>query len=257
MGFKKLLDNVKKQYDERQERKRIEDHEFQQYKDQVNGLLDQFEIPQLGDFLIKYVNNKPEPSKEKDKDSGRIYTQRPSRRDYLDFTWEHMEEEEITYEQLKNYALKKRIVTPSFFGSENGEQFSQNDFEAIINSIKVDFDPEAITNEEHLEAQLTVFLKAKFSERKIHRQVTIQGRDILDILVDDEYAFELKVPHARADLRNLGGQLEEYQEQYPNICAVIYDVVDSGLSEDIADYADKYKRNYGIDTIVLGGRKRK
>ena len=91
LGFKKLLDNVKKQYDERQERKRIEDHEFQQYKDQVNGLLDQFEIPQLGDFLIKYVNNKPEPSKEKDKDSGRIYTQRPSRRDYLDFTWEHMQ----------------------------------------------------------------------------------------------------------------------------------------------------------------------
>ena len=257
MGFKKLLGNVKKQYEERQEQKRIEEEQFQQYEEQVNGLLDQFEIPQLGDFLIKYVNNKPEPSKEKDEDSGRIYTQKPSRRDYLDFTWEHMKEKEITYEQLKSYALKKRIVTPSFFGSENGEQFSQNDFEIIINSIKVSFEPEAITNEEHLEAQLMVFLKAKFSERKIRRQVTIQGRDILDILVDDKYAFELKVPHARSDLRNLGGQLEEYREQYPNLCAVIYDVVDSNLSEDIVDYADKYKRNYRIDTIILGGRKRK
>ena len=101
MGFKKLLGNVKKQYEERQEQKRIEEEQFQQYEEQVNGLLDQFEIPQLGDFLIKYVNNKPEPSKEKDEDSGRIYTQKPSRRDYLDFTWEHMKEKEIPMNNSK------------------------------------------------------------------------------------------------------------------------------------------------------------
>ena len=257
LGFKKFLGNVKKQYDERQEQKRMEEQEFQEYQDQVNGLLDKFEIPDLDDFLMKYINNKPEPWKEKDEETGRMYTQRPSRKDYLEFTWNHIENEEISHEQIKNYALKKRIVTPSFFGSDDDEQFDQTDFEAIINSIKIDFEPEAITNEEHLEAQLMVFLRAKFSNRKIRRQVTIQGRDILDILVDDKYAFELKVPHARSDLRNLGGQLEEYQEQYPNLCAVIYDIVDSNLSQDISDYVDKYKRNYGIDSIILGGRKRK
>ena len=101
-----------------------------------------------------------------------------------------------------------------------------------------------------------VFLKAKFSERKIRRQVTIQGNDILDILVDDKYAFELKVPRTRSDLRNLGAQLEEYQEQYPNLSAVIFDIDDSNLTQDIIDYSDKYKRNYGIPTIILGGRKR-
>ena len=97
----------------------------------------------------------------------------------------------------------------------------------------MDFEPEAITNEEHLEAQLMVFLKAKFSERKIRRQVTIQGNDILDILVDDKYAFELKVPRTRSDLRNLGAQLEEYQEQYPNLSAVIFDIDDSNLTYQI------------------------
>jgi len=257
LGFKKFLGNVKEKYDERQERKRGEEEEFEEYQDKVNELLDRLEIPDFNDFFMKYLNNKPESIKEEDKETGRVTTQRPGRRDYLDFAWKHLSSEDITYDQIKNYALKKRIVTPSFFGSEDDDQYDKSDFETIINSIKAGFEPEAITNEEHLEAQLMVFLKAKFPERKMRRQVTIQGRDILDILVDDKYAFELKVPHTRADLRNLGGQLEEYQEQYPNLCAVIYDVDDTNLSEDIGDYTDRYKRNYGIDSIILGGRRRK
>lgn len=256
MGFKKFLDNVKEKYEERQEKKLLEEEEFQEYQDTINDLLDRFEIPDLDDFFMKYLNNKPEAWIEEDKDTGRRIKQRPSRRDYIDFAWKNLGHEDITYEQMKNYALKKRIVTPSFFGSENDERFEKSDFEIIVNSIKADFEPEAITNEEHLEAQLMVFLKAKFSERKIRRQVTIQGNDILDILVDDKYAFELKVPRARSDLRNLGAQLEEYLEQYPNLCAVIFDVDESNLTQDIIDYSDKYKRNYGISSIILGGRKR-
>jgi len=256
MGFKKFLDDVKEKYEERQEKKLLEEEEFQEYQDTINNLLDRFEIPDLDDFFMKYLNNKPESWYEEDKDTGRSIKQRPSRRNYIDFAWKNLGHEEITYEQMKNYALKKRIVTPSFFGAENDEQFEKSDFEIIVNSIKADFEPEAITNEEHLEAQLMVFLKAKFSERKIRRQVTIQGNDILDILVDDKYAFELKVPRTRSDLRNLGAQLEEYQEQYPNLCAVIFDVDESNLTQDIMDYSDKYKRNYGISSIILGGRKR-
>ena len=102
-----------------------------------------------------------------------------------------------------------------------------------------------------------IFLKAKFPERKIRRQVTIQGNDRLDILIDDKYAFELKVPKQRTDLRNLGAQLEEYKEMYPNVCGIIFeDIAEGNLSQDIRDYMDKYKRNYGIDTIILGGTKR-
>ena len=256
MGFKKFLDNVKEKYEERQEKKHLEEEEFQEYQDAINDLIDRVEIPDLDDFFIKYLNNKPESWYEEDKDTGRKIKQRPNRRDYIDFAWKNLGREDITYDQMKNYALKKRIVTPSFFGTENDAQFEKSDFEIIVNSIKADFEPEAITNEEHFEAQLMVFLKAKFSERKIRRQVTIQGNDILDILVDDKYAFELKVPRTRSDLRNLGAQLEEYQEQYPNLCAVIFDVDDSNITQDIIDYSDKFKRNYGITSIILGGRKR-
>lgn len=256
MGLKKFLGNVKEKYDEKQEQKHLEEQEFREYQEIINTLIDRFEIPDLDDFFMKYLNNKPESWYELDEDTGREIKQRPSRRNYVDFVWKYLGSEDITYEQIKNYALKKRIVTPSFFGTENDEQFEKSDFEIIVNSIKADFEPEAITNEEHLEAQLMVFLKAKFSERKIRRQVTIQGNDILDILVDDKYAFELKVPRTRSDLRNLGAQLEEYQEQYPNLSAVIFDIDDSNLTQDIIDYSDKYKRNYGIPTIILGGRKR-
>jgi hypothetical protein len=256
MDFKKIINDVKSKYDERQERKQEEEEEYLEYQDKINELLDRFEIPDFNDFFMKYLNNKPESWKEEDKDTGRIYTQRPGRKDYLDFAWKYINKEELTYDQVKNYALKKRIVTPSFFGSEDDDQYDQSEFEIIINSIKAGFEPETITNEEHLEAQLMVFLKAKFSERKIRRQVTIQGNDILDILVDDKFAFELKVPRNRSDLRNLGAQLEEYHEQYPNLCAVIFDIDDSNLTQDIIDYSDRYKRNNGVTTIILGGRKR-
>ncbi len=255
MGFKKFLDGVKDKYDQRHERKQKEEEKLKEYKKTVNGLLGRFEIPDLDDFFMKYLNDKPESEIEEEED-GRKIEQRPSRREYIDFAWDYLDDEDITYEQLKNFALKKRIVSPSFFRTVDDSVDDNSDFEVIINSIKSNFEPEAITNEEHLEAQLTIFLKAKFPEKKIRRQVTIQRNDVLDILVDDKYAFELKVPRARADLRNLGSQLEEYLEQYPQLCVVIFDVNESNLTQDIIDYSNKYKQSYGIVSVILGGIKR-
>ncbi len=101
------------------------------------------------------------------------------------------------------------------------------------------------------------FLKAKFPDKKISRQVTIQENDRLDVLIDDKYAFELKVPYSRGDLRSLGAQLEEYKEYYPNLCAVIFEnlTVDN-LANEIKTYVDRYKRNYNIQSIILEGEKR-
>ena len=53
LGFKKFLGNVKKQYDEKQERRRVEEQELQEYEGQVDDLLAQFEIPELDDFFLK------------------------------------------------------------------------------------------------------------------------------------------------------------------------------------------------------------
>ena len=252
-----ILGKIKGSIDERREKRRIDKEEWQEYENKVNAMLDKFEIPDFDDFLMNYLNKKPESWVEDDKDTGRQHKVRPGRKDYLDFTWEHLEKNEINYSHLKDFALKNRIVSPSFFGEQSDEDNERKDFESIINSIKADFEPERITDEEHLEAQLMVFLKAKFPDRKIRRQVQIKGGDRLDVLVDDKYVLELKVPKSRTDLRNLGAQLEEYKEDYPNICGIIFELEEElDLSDDIVEYADKYKRNYHVPTIVLGGRRR-
>lgn len=255
VGF---LGKIKNSIDDRRERKRAANEEWLEYENKVNSLLDKFEIPDFDDFLMSYLNKKPEPEYVEDKDTGREQKNFPGRKEYLDFIWEYLEKNEINYNHLKDFALKTRIVSPSFFGDKTNEAYEKNDFESIVNSIKASFEPERISNEEHLEAQLVVFLKAKFPDRKIRRQVPIKSGDILDILVDDSYVFELKVPKNRTDLRNLGAQLEEYKEEYPNLCAIIFELEEElNLSDDITEYIDKYKRNHGVQSIIFGGKRRR
>ena len=252
-----ILGKIKDSVEERRERKRAENEEWEKHENKVNSLLDKFEIPDFDNFLISYLNKKPEPRYEEDKDTGRESKVRPSRKEYLDFVWEQLEKDEINYNHLKDFALNNTIVSPSFFGEKSDEGYERSDFEGIINSIKADFEPEKILDERDLESQLMIFLKAKYPARKIQRQVTIKGGDILDILIDDKYVFELKVPKARTDLRNLGAQLEEYKEEYPNLCVVICELEEElNISHDIIEYVDKYKRNYSIPSILLGGRRR-
>ena len=119
-----------------------------------------------------------------------------------------------------------------------------------------------------MEAQLTIFLKAKFPERKVERQIFSKSGDRLDILIDNKYVFELKVPKNKTDLRNLSAQIDEYIENYPNICVVIADTsqipaekeeekVEAGLSENIRDYVEKYKLKYRVQTVVFNIELRK
>jgi hypothetical protein len=209
---------------------------------------------------MKYLNNKPEPVEEVDEDTGRTRKIRPSRKDYLDFVWSHLDDAEINNNQLKDFALKNRIVAPSFFGDDKSEEFEKSEFESIVNAVKVGFEPEKIRNEEHLEAQLTIFLKAKFPDKKVDRQITTKNGDQLDIVVDNNYVFELKVPKNRTHLRNLSAQIEEYVEQYPNLCVVIADTsgvqedngdeVEANLTQNIKEYTDKYKVKYRVPTII-------
>jgi len=238
----------------REQRRRAQE-EQREYKAKVNDLLDKFEIPDLDNFLMKILNKKPEPHYKKDRHTGREHKMGPSRKDYFSFVWKHLKQNEINYQQLRDFSLKHRIVTPSFFGEESGVELEKAEFQNLINSIRTGFEPEKIEMEEHLQSQLAVFLKAKYPERKISREVSTKYGDRIDIVIDDAYAFELKVPETRAALRNLSAQLEEYVEQYPNLCAVIYDNQEKNLSQTIIDYADKYKRNYGVQTIIVTGTK--
>ena len=256
----KVADDIKERRQEKRESQRIAEEEYLEFTNKVNDLLDKFEISNFDNFLMKYLNNKPESTVEVDVETGKIIETKPSRKNFLDFVWSHLDDHEINYNQLKDFALKHRIVTPSFFGGARDEKFEQSDFESIIKTVRDEFEPEKIQNEEHLEAQLTIFLKAKFSDRKVQRQVITKNADKLDIVVDDKYVFELKVPKSRSVLRDLNAQIEEYVEQYPNLCVVIADTsgvqddngdtVEANLTQNIKEYADKYKVKHGVTTII-------
>ena len=186
-----------------------------------------------------------------------------SRKEYLQSMWTYLNTQEISFQHLKDFALKTKVVAPSFFGMESDESVNERDFENIINSIKADFQPEKITDEKELQSQLTIFIKAKFPELKLEREVVAKSGDKLDIVIDNDYVLELKVPKNRTHLRNLSAQLEEYAEEYPNLCAVIADISDqvsisndgteleARLTENIKEYSDRYLRKYKVPSIIL------
>ncbi len=275
LGWKKLLGDAKGKIDDYQEKKRIETEEqdridagtqkeFLEYTNKVNELLEKFEISNFNSFSERYLNVATPTITEHNEKSNTTY-ERPLRRsEYLSSVWYHLNHQEITFQQLKDFALKAKVVAPSFFGIESKEVGNERDFESIINSIKADFQPEKITDEKELQSQLTIFLKAKFPELKIEREVTTKSGNELDIVIDNDYVLELKVPKSRTILRNLSAQLEEYAEEYPNLCAVMADTSGNKLpdgkildiTEDINDYADKYLRKFKVPSIILNVRMR-
>ncbi|MGH7884477.1 MAG: hypothetical protein ACRENO_02135, partial [Thermodesulfobacteriota bacterium] len=66
-----ILDKVKKSLEEQKARRREEKEEQEEYENKVNDLLDKFEIPDFDDFLMNYLNKKPEPWYEEDRDTKR------------------------------------------------------------------------------------------------------------------------------------------------------------------------------------------
>lgn len=235
-----------------------------EYTEKVNTLLEKFEISNFNDFLKRYVNEKANfEITEYDKKTNTEYNRPLMRNEYISGIYDILNSKEITFQQLKDFAIKKRIVPPSFFGMTSEVVKNDRDFENIINSIKANFQPENIKDEKELQAQLTIFIKAKFPELKIEREVLAKSGDKLDIVIDNNYVLELKVPKDRTHLRNLSAQLEEYAEEYPNLCAIIADISDqvsisndgteleARLTENIKEYADRYLRKYKVPTVIL------
>ena len=294
MGWKKMLGDAKEKIDEYAENKRIEKEEkerlerieedtrnrkiaeeelaYRNYQKEVNDLLHKFEISDLQNLLQKILNVKIGDIFIENENGEGGYHRKPERTDFIERVWTYLEEGSLHKEQIRDFALKYKIVAPSFFGIDNNQVGDEREFENIINSIKVDFQPEKIRDEKELQAQLTIFIKAKFPQVKVEREVLAKNGDKLDLVIDDAYVLELKVPKARNTLRDLSAQLEEYSESYPNLCAVIADiseevnlvdevgndiVTDAKLTEHIREYADKYRRKYNIDTIILNTGMRK
>ena len=302
MGFKdwalkKLEERKEKNQLKQEERERIQE-ENRKHRFEIQNLLDKFTIKQLQEFCSSYIGALPEDELEVDEDdekeSIRPETKKPGwkfpkrklswkkdpairrRREYTEFIWNCIEEGDIRYEQLKDFALNNRIVSPSFFGTETKAIGSETELHTILDAIEEDFDPEKIMDEKELQGQIAVFLKTRFKGKEVEREVLMEEgsreRNYVDIVIDNAYALEVKLPTTRTQLRNLKGQLEEYQESYPFLGVVIGDktklVTDSdsefydskfepNLPVWIKEYTDKYKVDLGIRSVVFNIVKRR
>ena len=148
------------------------------------------------------------------------------------------------------------LHSTSYVDGSITDNIENNEFKNIIDTIQKDFPAENIIDEKELQGGLRIFLKTKFPDSDIQREVHTDD-SVLDLLVDQKYAFEVKVPRNRTELRNLRGQIEEYKEHFPNLCVVIYENEDYNMLEDIKKYVDIYKEKYNVPSVVLQGKKRK
>jgi len=301
MGFKdwalkKLEERREKNQLEQEERERIQE-ENKKHRFEIQNLLDKFTIKQLREFCTSYIGALPDDELEVDDDDEResirpepkklsfrvpkrklSWKKDPAtrgRRVYTEFIWKCIEEGDIRYQQLKDFAMNNRIVSPSFFGTETKAIGSDSELHTILDAIEEDFDPEKIMDEKELQGQIAVFLKTRFKGKEVEREVSMQEgsreRNFVDIVVDNVYALEVKLPTTRTTLRNLKGQLEEYQEKYPFLGVVIGDktklVTEEGsefydsefeanLPVWIKEYTDKYKVDLGVRSVVFNIVKR-
>jgi len=161
--------------------------------------------------------------------------------------------------------IKHKIKSRSFFEMDKSvvetndtqaETVSDKiDFDTLINAIKKDFSPEKVFDEKELQNMLRTFLETKFPNAVIEREVRTKQGDWVDVVVNGKFAFELKMPETRTVLRDLKAQLEEYQEEFSDLCAVIVDNPQFNLSEQIQDYSKKYESS-GIRSVIVEGSKR-
>ncbi len=257
---------------EQAEKERAAKEERGRLRFDLEKLLDKYDMSDLSDFCSKYLGEAP-ASREILKD-GTERELKPNRHTFVNFILEYYDKGLLRAEQIKDFSLKHKIVTPSFFANETESKVgNENELSDILDVIAEKFKPEAIIDEKELQGQLAVFLKAVYPGRKIEREVTTKSGDKIDILIDDNYVLELKVPSGKDSLRSLSAQIEEYMEEFPLLAVVIADKsdlvsdkddrefyddkIEPGLTQKIREYADKYKMKYGVRTLVFNVKKRK
>lgn len=134
------------------------------------------------------------------------------------------------------------------------------EFIEIVNFIRTDFYVDGkIHDEEALEGQLRQVLRTQFKNKhEFDRQQRIAGgANRLDILINKKFVIELKIPESPSSLRNLYGQLRDYWEEYgDNICVFI--LKQEGFDSQVIDlWVNRYKNDFGIESIVKDGEKKK
>ena len=282
--------NERRKEEEYEKEKRRE--ELRKDRTKITKLLNKFTVKQLNVFCVEYIGSSPsdelitdedeedeeDEEFDDDDDEGKIVVAKKyskklkhrfskdksgkhNRTLYIDFIWKNLQRGVITPEQINEFSLKKRIVPRNYFGVTSDEKKNKKEFSTILNIIQSDFEPESITGEgmeDKLQSQLTIFLKAKFPDMKIEREVVLQSRDRVDIVIDGKFALELKVPRTRTALRDLTAQIEEYLEEYDFLGVVIADITpelededEDPMTQNINEYVDRFESKFGVQTVLF------
>ena len=245
----------------------------------LNKIFDEMEVPELKKMCKNLIGSYPKNKLSLfDKDGKQVnyFTNPISRKDYYTFYVHYHNLEEVNYIMLAKYFTRRNLLSSHdedfvFVTTHSKDEKSNNDnveeksmdenvisMDSILWKLEKDFEPEKLQSEDHLQAQILQFLKGKFPNSNVQREQSLRNiRGNIDILVDGKFAIEVKVPNSRTELRNLSAQLEEYKEEYPEICAVILDNKQLKLTNDIKSYVDKYKTKLGIESVILTGKKRR
>ncbi|MBI3622753.1 hypothetical protein HY212_01560 [Candidatus Pacearchaeota archaeon] len=87
-----------------------EDRIFQQELPAKDNLLNKFELDQLKQLCIDILGREPEPEYFEEKETGKQIELPQYRNDYIHFIIE-----ELRLSQIKDYAIKNKITSASFF----------------------------------------------------------------------------------------------------------------------------------------------
>ncbi len=128
-------------------------------------------------------------------------------------------------------------------------------FLKIIDNIQKEFIPEDSVDEKELQTQLKIFLAREYKGKKIEREVKTSVGNV-DFLIDGKYVIEVKLAKTPTVLRDLIGQLEVYQEVFPQIAVLLLNIIEKSDVEKINQYTKRYAAK-GIPAIIVDGRTRR
>lgn len=238
--------------------------ETQRVNSLKRAILDRFEMNDLKGICRGYGIAEPEPftiDQFTKKKSSRTVT----REHYIERVFN-----DLKLDQIKSYCHKNRIMIDDLLPRDTGrdahktnhtkegssvsntsrkESQEESEFDAILSSIKNDFEPEPVRDEKDFENQLIQFLKLRYPGR-VQRQVeTHEGK--IDLVVDGKYALELKIAEVKSVLRDLVGQVHSYKKVYDDVGVVLLDVKTLHRPE-IDNYIRDYEK-FGVKTVLLTG----
>jgi hypothetical protein len=118
MGFKKFFgrdkdsENNQNQIEIERIKNEIEEEDriFQQELQAKDNLLNKFELDQLKQLCMNMLGREPEPEYFEEKETGKQIELPQYRNDYIHFIIE-----ELRLSQIKDYAIKNKIISTSFF----------------------------------------------------------------------------------------------------------------------------------------------